>query len=302
MESSAVTASRGFEVSRRRFRQIALAAAVMLLVVVGTGATVRLTASGLGCEHWPGCQPGQPFPEKGIHSYVEFGNRVVAFLTIVATLVAGCASLFVAGLARRWKVLAWLTFAGTLGQAPLGAVTVYYDLNPWLVLSHFLLSLVVLTAGVVLVLEVWGEHTRPLVPGWVRAGAAVFGAACVAMVITGTLTTAAGPHPGSGEGIRRLGNFQTAIDVHVRATAAFGIMLLLLLGYLWRNRERTRGLLHATLVVLALVLVQMAVGEIQYRNRLPWWLVLGHVTLAATVWSAVVALVTSFFRPLARRA
>jgi hypothetical protein len=29
--------------------------------------------------------------------------------------------------------------------------------------------------------------------------------------------------------------------------------------------------------------------------------VLGHVTLAATVWAATVALVTSFFRPLALR-
>jgi heme A synthase len=107
------------------------------------------------------------------------------------------------------------------------------------------------------------------------------------------------PDPGSGEGIRRLGNFQTAIDVHVRATAAFGIMLLLLLGYLWRNRERTRGLLYATLVVLALVLVQMAVGETQYRTQLPWWLVLVHVTVASTVWAATTAVVASFFRPVA---
>jgi heme A synthase len=51
--------------------------------------------------------------------------------------------------------------------------------------------------------------------------------------------------------------------------------------------------------VLAVVLLQMAIGEIQYRNRLPWWLVLGHVTTAALVWAATVALVTSFFRPVA---
>src|SRR3954463_15787577 len=108
MQTPAVEASaRGFEVSERRFRQLAIAGAAMLLVVVGTGATVRLTASGLGCEHWPGCQPGQPLPEKGFHSYVEFGNRMVAFVTIVATLVVGIASHFVAGLPRRVKVLAW---------------------------------------------------------------------------------------------------------------------------------------------------------------------------------------------------
>jgi cytochrome c oxidase assembly protein subunit 15 len=302
METPAIeAAARGFEVSARRFRQLALAAATMLLVVVATGATVRLTASGLGCEHWPGCQPGQPFPEKGFHSYVEFGNRLVALLTIVATLLVGGASVFVPSLPRWAKSLAWFTFAGTLGQAPLGALTVYYHLNPWLVLSHFLLSIVVLTAGVVLLLEAWGEHQRPLVPGWLRVGAVAFGAACVTMVITGTLATASGPHPGSREGVRRLGNFQSAIEVHVRATAVFGILLLVLLIALWQRRGTAGGLLLATLALLGLLLVQMALGEIQYRNRLPWWLVLGHVTLAATVWAATVALVTSFFRPLALR-
>jgi heme a synthase len=120
------------------------------------------------------------------------------------------------------------------------------------------------------------------------------------MVVSGTLATASGPHPGSREGVRRLGNFQDAVEVHVRATAVFGILLLALLGYLLRTR--VRPLLLATLGVVGLVVVQMSVGEIQYRNRLPWWLVLGHVTLAACVWAATVALVTSFFRPLARRA
>jgi cytochrome c oxidase assembly protein subunit 15 len=302
METPAVTAqSRGFSVSARRFRQIASGAALMLLVVVATGATVRLTASGLGCEHWPGCQPGQPFPEKGFHSYVEFGNRLVALVTILATGLAGGAAVFVDGLPRWAKALAWFTFAGTLGQAPLGALTVYYHLNPWLVLSHFLLSLVVLTAGVVVLLEAIGfERGRAaaLVPRRLRVVAALFGAACVTMVVTGTLVTAAGPHPGSREGVRRLGNFQTAIEVHVRATGVFGILLVVLLVALWR-RPGARGLLWATVATLGVVVAQMAIGEIQYRNRLPWWLVLGHVTMAAAVWAATVALVTSFFRPVA---
>src|SRR3954468_4347209 len=230
MQTPAVEASaRGFEVSDRRFRELAIAGAAMLLVVVATGATVRLTASGLGCEHWPGCQPGQPFPEKGFHSYVEFGNRLVAFVTILATLVVGIASVFVAGVPRWTKVLAWLTFAGTLAQAPLGAITVYYHLNPWLVLSHFLLSLAVLAAGVGLGLETLGEHRRPLVSGRLRAVSVLFGAALATMVISGTTATASGPHPGSREGVRRLGSFLTAVQIHVRATAVFGIVLLVLL-------------------------------------------------------------------------
>ena len=49
---------------------------VMLILIVATGATVRLTGSGLGCEHWPGCQ-AHHFEPKSYHSYIEFGNRVV---------------------------------------------------------------------------------------------------------------------------------------------------------------------------------------------------------------------------------
>ena len=218
-------------------------------------------------------------------------------LPLTLTLVSWLVARRVAGLPRWTTWLAFFTFAGTLAQAPLGAITIHYHLNPWLVLSHFLLSIVVLTAGVVLLLEAWGAHVRPFVPTWVRVVAAAFGVACITMVVTGTLATAAGPHPGSREGVRRLGNFQTAVEVHVRATAAFGILLLVLCAYLWRARRRSGRLPHATLAVLALVCVQMAVGEIQYRNQLPWWLVLAHVTLAATVWASVVALVVSYLRP-----
>src|SRR3954447_22816729 len=107
----------------------------MLVLIVASGATVRVTGSGLGCEHWPGCTPTR-FTPKGYHSYVEFGNRVVAALTVVATLVLAVASI----VARRSRALAWTVFAGTLAQAPLGAITIHYDLNPYLVLVHLLLS------------------------------------------------------------------------------------------------------------------------------------------------------------------
>ena len=132
---------RTLAVSPEGFRRIALVATVALVLIVATGATVRLTGSGLGCEHWPGCQAGDPLPKKGYHSYVEFSNRIVAFLTVLATLVLAIAAWRVHGLARWVKVLATVVFVGTLGQAPLGALTVHYHLNPWLVISHLLLSL-----------------------------------------------------------------------------------------------------------------------------------------------------------------
>lgn len=275
---------RGFALSPAGFRRLTLANAAMLIVIVATGATVRLTGSGLGCEHWPGCQQHH-FEPKAFHSYIEFSNRVIAFFTILVTLATWL-------LAPRFRALAFLIFFGTLLQAPLGALTVHYHLNPWFVLSHFLLSVLVLTLGVILVQEARGRE-RTQLPAWVPRLGLLVGLAALVLVVSGTFVTAAGPHPGSTV-VRRLWSFQPAVYWHVRATAVFGISFALLLVWLVRNRApQVRG----ALVLLGLLAVQMVVGETQYRTQLPWWLVLVHVTLAATVWAAVTAFVFSLWRP-----
>lgn len=300
--TTGVARPRAFAASSALFRKTALVAAVALLAIVATGATVRLTASGLGCEHWPGCQPGHPFPEKGYHSYIEFSNRLVAFLTIVATLVSWVVSVRtprVAGWVRR---LAFGTFLGTLLQAPLGAITVYFHLNPYLVLTHLLLSLAVLGLGVVVAIEALrGPDESPAggIPPLVRRCGLLLLAALATLVVTGTVVTASGPHPG-GVDVRRLGDFQPAIWLHVRATAVFGLLFLALLAWAWRRRSSAPSIVRSCFVVLALLLAQMAVGETQYRTQLPWWLVLVHVTLAASVWASAVGLVTLLWRPLRR--
>ena len=102
---------------------------------------MRLTGSGLGCEHWPGCAQHH-FEPKSYHIYIEFSNRVDRVVHDSASRSRpGC-------LRRGVRWLALVIFFGTSLQAPLGALTVHYHLNPWLVLSHFLLSIVVLTLGV----------------------------------------------------------------------------------------------------------------------------------------------------------
>jgi cytochrome c oxidase assembly protein subunit 15 len=196
------------------------------------------------------------------------------------------------GLPRWTKWVSMGAFWGTLAQAPLGALTVHYDLNPWLVMSHFALSLVVLALGLLVALEAWNVRGAPVAAA-VRAGGAIVAASCAALVVTGMLATAAGPHPGS-VAVSRLGSFEPAVWLHVRATAVFGLAFAALLVYLWRRRSPQ---LRLALVVLGLLAAQMAIGEIQYRNRLPWWLVLGHVTVAATVWAATFAFVAVLWRP-----
>ena len=295
---------RTLAVSPEGFRRAAIVATVALVLIVATGATVRLTGSGLGCPHWPGCEATDVLP-KGYHSYVEFSNRVVAFLTVLATLVLAIAAWATTGLRRSVKVLATLVFVGTLGQAPLGALTVHYHLNPWLVISHLLLSLLVLGLGVIVLLEasrlVRGD--APALPRPARGAGAVLLVASGVLVFSGTLATAAGRYPGSSGDtrVRRLGSFEPSVALHVRAVAAFGIVFLLLAAWAWRNRDRYPWLVRGCGGLLAILLAQMAIGEIQYRtySDVPWWLVLIHVTVAACVFAWTVGLVARLWRPLA---
>ena len=300
MESWAhpVARARDLALSPTAFRRLAFANVAMLVVIVGSGATVRLTGSGLGCSDWPGCEPHHFEPQR-YHSWVEYGNRLVAFVTICVTLAAWLGTYFAHG-PTRMRRLALVTFLGTLAQAPLGAITIHYHLNPWLVLSHFLLSLVVITLGVLLAVEALrlqcGADAVRL-PLWVRSGALLVGVAAAAIVVTGTFATASGPHPGS-VAVRRLWSFQPAVYVHVRATAVFGVSFAVML--VWLVLNRSRYVRHA-LAVLALLAAQMTVGEIQYRTHLPWWLVLVHVGLAACVWTAIASLVARMWRPARAR-
>jgi heme a synthase len=284
------------------FRRVAWWAVGCLILIVATGATVRLTGSGLGCPHWPTCNSTHALP-KGYHSDIEFSNRVVSAITVLSTLGLALAAWRTPALPRRGKWLATAVFAGTLAQAPLGAITVYYDLNPYLVISHLLLSLTVLGLGVLTLLEaqrlVRGNGS-PL-PAIARVGGAVLFVAVAVLVVTGTLSTAAGRFPGSSGAkiVPRLGTFHPAVWLHVRAVAAFGIVFLLLAAWAWARRASWPWLVRGCVALLAILLLQMGIGEWQYRRygTVPWWVVVVHVFVAALLFAWTVGLVARLWRP-----
>jgi heme a synthase len=300
VESRSAPRARRLELTPALFAKLALWSAVALYLIIISGATVRLTGSGLGCEGWPGCGQGRLFPEKDHHQAVEFGNRVVAILPLTLSLLAwlGAWRLTAASTWVRWAAFA--VAVATFLQAPLGLITIRLDLDPIAVLAHFLLAIAALGGAVVVAVEARAlarGREEPAVPRWVGLGGIALAAVCLVLVVTGTLVTSAGPHAGDPDVVDRLWRLTEAMWVHVRASAAFGLGFLALLAYLWRRRPGTDGLLRVAAVLLALLLVQMAVGEIQYRNELPWWLVLVHVSLAAAIWAVTVVLVTLMWRP-----
>jgi cytochrome c oxidase assembly protein subunit 15 len=300
VDTKAVARARRFELTPALFAKVAFYSAVALYLIILSGATVRLTGSGLGCEGWPGCGQGRLFPEKDHHQAVEFGNRVVAILPLSLSVLTWLAAWRLAAASTWLRRLAFGVAAATIFQAPLGLITIRLDLDPVAVMSHFLLAIAALGGAVVVAIEARAlafGRAEPAVPGGVRLAGLALAAVCLVLVVTGTLVTAAGPHAGDPDVVDRLGQLTDAMWVHVRASAAFGLGFLALLVYLWRRRPGTERLLRVSAALLGLLLAQMAVGELQWRSELPWWLVLVHVALASAVWAVMVALVTLMWRP-----
>ncbi|MGH9117679.1 MAG: COX15/CtaA family protein, partial [Acidimicrobiales bacterium] len=141
---------RSITVSPVAYRRITLVALVALVAIIVTGAAVRLTDSGLGCTSWPTCDETTIVPRWEYHQMIEGVNRF--FTGVVSVAVA----LAVLGSRRRTPRRSDLTgwslalVAGVVGQIVLGGLTVLFHLWPPLVMGHLLLSLALVTCGVVL--------------------------------------------------------------------------------------------------------------------------------------------------------
>jgi cytochrome c oxidase assembly protein subunit 15 len=307
--SSVSVAHRRFalELSPAAFRWVARLAVGVLVLIVASGATVRMTGSGLGCPSvtvdLSACV--KAYGARGYHADIEFFNRVVSGLTVLVALALAVAAWRTVRLGRRGKLLAAGAFLASFGQAPLGAVTVHYDLNPYLVISHLLLALLALALGVLTLLEASRlvEGAGLALPGIARVGGAVLLAAVAILVVSGTVSTAAGRFPGSSGStvVSRVWDFHSAVYWHVRAVAVFGVVLLVLAGWAWQRRERFAWLVRGCAGLVAILLVQMGIGELQYRTygTVPWGVVVLHVTVAAALFAWTVGLAARLWRPLA---
>ena len=304
-QPSTLSRARGRAVTALTFQRAALITLGLLWLVVVTGGLVRLTASGLGCPHWPTCEAHSFVPSTGYHSVIEFSNRVISGIAMVAAVITAVIAFRLPGLRRAVAWGAAAAAAGTVAQVPLGAITVAFDLNPLLVMSHFLLAMaVVAVATWVTFHAVDGAHgggreqlvwTRPALLG---AAAVVL---CLALVTTGAFVTAAGPHAGATDRpIERFGDFYDATWVHVRAAVSFATVFLILAVALWRT---ARGSLAQRLSVAGVVLTlcQLSVGEYQYRNGLPWEVIAVHVAIAGTLVMTIVMVASLVAYPSSAR-
>jgi cytochrome c oxidase assembly protein subunit 15 len=280
----------------RAYALVALSALAILVAIVFSGAAVRTTGSGLGCPDWPDCR-GSFIPEADRHAWIEYSNRLLSSVVGLICIAAGVLALRLRPrrpeLVRPGLVLA----VGVLAQGALGAASVLLHLHWPVVIGHYLLSLVLLTAAVLLV---WRLRQTPGAPSVVAdrpialATRALVGYGAM-IIVLGTLATAAGPHAGgagTGDVVERLRVFGsdtlvTLIKVHghLAAVMGFGAVALWLIARVRGASAELRTALTGVCVLLAL---QGAIGLWQYHTQLPAELVWIHASLPAALWALLV--------------
>jgi len=270
---------------------VALAA---LSLIVLTGAAVRLTGSGLGCPDWPKCY-GKSVPPLDTHAVIEYGNRVLTGFVGLAVIAASVLAWFRVPFRGHLALFGALLPLGVIGQAILGALVVKYHLAPGLVMSHFILSMLLLDAAFALA---WCSRYEP----WERrrSGDRLGVWAVRALIplgqltiLAGTIATASGPHAGAhaGQLVHRFtfegtGTLEWVVQRHSAIATVFGLATIGV-WFLLRRPGGDRRALKPLGAVIYLLALQGAVGGLQWALKLPGELVWIHVALATATWLAM---------------
>ena len=269
-------------------RVLAPATALLLFLqsaLVVTGGAVRLTGSGLGCPTWPECTPGSytPVPhqaEPQLNVWIEFGNRLLTFVLVIAS-----AAVIIAVLKSKRKDLRGLAigqFLGIFGQGILGGITVLTDLNPIPVAGHLLLSIILIAGATSL-------HSRRYAPAvFVKAAplTSKISMAHVAIsflvIILGTIVTGSGPHAGDAQAKRFDFDIRTVAWLHADVV----IFLLGITFAFYVAQGTSAHTKRAIKIFTVIALAQGAIGYVQYFTGIPEILVAAHLLGATLVWIA----------------
>jgi heme a synthase len=284
----ALTRVRQHGFTPKEFRSICVFSLVSLSAIVITGAAVRLTGSGLGCEDWPRCNEERFIDVSSGHAAIEFLNRVFTFFVALAVALAAAAAWFRRPRRRDLVVISALIVLGIPGQAVIGGFVVLTDLNPAVVQLHFVLSMVLVWLAVTMLARSTEPDGRrrmravlPRTEGRVRALVVWTGLALLA----GTIVTGTGPHAGDERAERfEFFSVTTATRLHsviVWITVAQAVAVMWFIRHRQRDREQLAAPLGAWIVVAAL---QGSLGYWQYFTGVPAGLVAAHVAGATVLW------------------
>ena len=278
-----------------RFAKLATAAAVATFVLIAVGGLVRATDSGLGCPDWPGCFAfGDLIPPLELHAWIEHLHRLVAAV-FVGPLVAAVGLVTVFTARRRDRpLLAAAVLAGVLVvvQAWLGAQVVWERLPPALVTAHLGMALTVFAATIYIAERgAYGPMPRRSARPGLNGLLTLTAAAIFAQMLLGSWVT--GHHAGlayadfplmNGAVVPAVSGDQQAIHAAHRALSVVVVALVVGSAIAVRRSTDARlpGLLAAWMV--ALVVLQVALGGANVLSRLSALFVVPHLAVGAAIW------------------
>lgn len=273
-------------------RLLALLGVLGNVLIVVSGGAVRVTQSGLGCPDWPRCSGDSLVPTHNpehhwLNMSIEFGNRLITFVVLGIGVLVFVAAL---RLRPRREDLVWWALAqpmSVVAQAVIGGIVVLTELHPAAVSLHFLVSPALLVFCVALWVRA-GEGDappRPLAGPWTRRLAAALLVSCAAVLVAGTVVTGTGPHAGDAESRRYGFDITEVARVHsllAWATTALTVIAVIVLHRTGAPAAARRRAHELTGVIV----LQGAVGYIQYFLGVPEGLVLLHMLGAVLMWVA----------------
>ncbi|MDP9379081.1 MAG: heme o synthase [Chloroflexota bacterium] len=291
----------------RVYKVMTLATAFAVWMLIVLGGIVRVTGSGQGCgRSWPVCN-GRWLPALEYHALIEWNHRLFGFL--VGWLMVGTVLSTIVWFRRprRLLVLALLAGCTYVGQALLGAITVWLELDHRWVAAHMGNSMLLMAS--VILLATFARLGTPrsgdgsggyggrlwwlalATVGWTYlamfTGSAVIG-------FDAELSCPSWPQCSGSQYLPA--SFKQWVNFgHRIAVGLSDVLMLLLLVGIWRARRQDWRLMYSTHVLGLLYVSQVFLGAFTIWWGAPAFLRGAHLALAALTWGALV-LMAAFVR------
>jgi heme A synthase len=273
-----------------RFAKLAVTTVAATLVLVALGGFVRASEAGLGCPDWPTCHGSLNPPSSLAYgalklAWIEHSHRLWAAL-LIALIVALAIAARVTRQPRGIRLACYWLVPAVLSQAVIGAFVVWWKLDAASVVMHLTGALTILGLAVYVALRAAAPESAA-VAGAPRHLAVATLAVTIGQMLLGSAVTgwsaglAYGTFPTFNGHVLppAVRNLQQGLHVAHRFTAYVVVALVVAL---WLRARRAEPVTRrAAAIAVGLVVVQVVLGVLNIRYRLPAWSVAPHLAVGS---------------------
>lgn len=268
-----------------------------MFALIVVGSVVRTTGSGLACPDWPLCE-GRLIPRLEPHVLIEWFHRLLALL--VSLMLFATSGWVLAHRSLRARLGGLVAVALTLlfAQVLLGALTVWKLLSPAVVSSHLAVALLLFATLLTITLIARREAepgaappVRPagLLPSFMFATGLTYVQALLGGLVSTNHAGLACPDWPTCNG-QWLPPMVGAVGLQMlHRFGAYALLLAMLNAALRGRRAPDPRIAAGGSLLLALTVLQLALGVSNVLLGTPVWLSAAHLATAAAMLAVAVA-------------